>query len=162
LLLRQRPQDAAVIAAAGYMGLLIASLVTIRVAGISAAEVGFRTITSRSIVIGAIAGILVIAPVWHWPSFSMASPSWVLVAVMVEEVAFRGVLFALLRRAGGLPLAIAGSTVVFTVAHAGSAGWQGLGLVGLAGLYLGVLRTIRGDLWASGIAHFLMDLVSLP
>jgi membrane protease YdiL (CAAX protease family) len=118
-------------------------------------------VTARSVVLGITAGILVVVPVWRLPIISVSGAGWLLVVVGVEEVAFRGVLFALLRQAGGLPLAIAGSAVAFTVAHAASAGGPSLLLAALSGLYFGLLRAIRGDLWTSGFAHFLMDLVSL-
>ena len=148
------------VAGLAYFGLLAACIVAVRLAGISPTEAGIRSVTWRSLLLGIGAGVLVIAPVSRLPHLSFASAGWLLVAVIVEEVAFRGVLFAVLRRAGGLPLAIGGSTAIFTLAHAVS-GWPALFLVVLAGIYLGLLRAIRGDLWASGIAHLLMDLVSL-
>ncbi len=162
LLIRQRPAAAALVAATSYLGVLAASVITMRAVGISAADAGIRSLSWRSLVFGGVAGVLLVAPVWHVPSLTAASASWLFVAVVVEEVAFRGVLFAILRRVGGLPLAILGSTAAFTMAHVGSAPWPALALVALAGLFLGLLRAMRGDLWASGIAHFLMDLVSLP
>jgi membrane protease YdiL (CAAX protease family) len=162
VLLRQGPGSAHVVAGVAYVGLMAACLVAMRMAGISRAEVGVRAVSIRSVVIGLIAGVLVVAPVWRLPAISVSSAGWLVLAVAVEEVAFRGVLFAILRRLGGLPLAIVGSAAVFTVAHAGSVGWPSLVLIALAGLYLGLLRAMRGDLWASGMAHLLMDLVSLP
>ncbi len=162
LLVRQWPSSAALVAAITYLGLLAACLITMRAASISAADTGIRPVTWRSLVLGAGAGILLVEPVWRQPSLTAASASWLLVAVVVEEVAFRGVLFAILRQVGGLPLAVLGSTVAFTAAHAGSAPLPTLALVALAGLFLGLLRAMLGNLWASGIAHVLMDLVSLP
>ncbi len=156
----EREGSGPAIAAVAYLGLLVASFNTLRIGGISAAEAGVRSVTWRSLVLGIVAGIFVIAPVWRLPHVSFFNAGWLLVAVIVEEVAFRGVLFALLRRAGGLPLAIGGSAATFTLAHAAS-GWPALLLVAIAGVYLGILRGIRGDLWACGIAHLLMDLVSL-
>jgi membrane protease YdiL (CAAX protease family) len=142
--------------------LTAACVVAIRVAGISLAEVGIRAVSIRSATVGLIAGVLVVVPVGHLPAISVSSAGWLVLAVAVEEVAFRGALFAILRRVGGVPLAIGGSAAVFTAAHIGGVGWPSLLLVALAGLYLGLLRALRGDIWTSGIAHLLMDLVSLP
>ncbi|MDQ6884393.1 MAG: CPBP family glutamic-type intramembrane protease [Candidatus Dormibacteraeota bacterium] len=160
LLIRQRLSSGAVIAAVANAGVLVVCLSTMRAAGLSALEVGIRSITRRSLLLGLVAGTLLVAPVWRLPLLTAPGASWLFVAVVVEEVAFRGVLFAILRRVGGLPLATLGSTAAFTMAHVGSAPWPALALVGLAGLLLGLLRAMRGDLWAPGIAHFLLDLVS--
>jgi membrane protease YdiL (CAAX protease family) len=150
------------VAVIAYGALLCACFFAMRVARISMAELGIPAVSIRSVVIGLVAGVLVVAPVWRSPAVSVSSAGWLVLAVAVEEVAFRGVLFAILRRVGGVPLAIGGSAAGFTMAHAGSVSWPSLVLVALAGLYLGLLRAMRGDLWACGIAHLLMDLVSLP
>lgn len=160
LLARQRPGSVTAVATVAYLGLLALSLVAMRIGGISATEAGVRSISWRSLIMGLVGGVLVVAPVWRLPHDSFVSAGWLVIVVVVEEVAFRGVLFAILRRAAGLPLAVGGSAAVFTGAHAAS-GWPALLLVALGGIYLGLLRAIRGDLWASGIAHLLMDLVSL-
>jgi membrane protease YdiL (CAAX protease family) len=162
LLVRERPGSGPAVAALGYAALLGAGYIAMRLAKISWAEVGVRALTLRSILLGIGAGIVVVAPVWRLPVISVSGASWLLIAVAVEEIAFRGVLYAVLLRTGGVPLAIGGSALAFTVAHAAGAGWPSLVLVALAGLYLGLLRAIRGDLWTSGLAHLLMDLVSLP
>jgi len=162
VLLRGRPDSAAAVAAVGYGGLLCACLVAVRASRVSWAEPGVRRLTVRSIAFGLVAGAVMAEPVWRLPHASASGATWVLVAVAIEEVVFRGVLFATLRRAGGLPLAIAGSTLAFTAAHAASAAWPSIVLVALAGICLGLLRAIRGALWASGLAPLLMDLVSLP
>ena len=160
-IVRQMPGSGPMVAAIAYGAMLCACFMAMRAAGISGAEIGIRTLTIRSVLIGVIAGILIVAPVWRLHVIAVSSAGWLLLAVAIEEIAFRGVLFAVLRRAGGLPLAISGSAAVFTVAHAGSTTWPSLGLVALAGLYLGLLRSIRGDVWAPGFAHLLMNLVSL-
>lgn len=157
----QRPGTALVAAALGYGALLLAAVIAMSRSGIAITEAGIRPPTLRSALLGITAGILVVAPVWRTPAISTSRVVWLVVLVSVEEVAFRGVLFALLRRIGGIPLAIAGSSVVFTVAHTASAGWAFLVVVALAGLYLGLLRALSGDLWTSGVVHLLMDLVSL-
>ena len=162
LLLQGRPGSAGLVAIAGYGALLSACFLAMRMTGMSWEEVGVRALSARSLAVGIIAGTLVVAPVWRLPLISFSDGTWLLIAVAVEEVAFRGVLFAILRRAGRLPLAIGGSAFAFTVAHAGSAGWPSLVLVALAGIFFGLLRAVRGDLWTSGFAHLIIDLVSLP
>lgn len=107
------------------------------------------------------AGALMVAPVWRLPHVSGPGLAWIIVAVAIEEFAFRGVLFAMLRRAGGLPLAIAGSAATFTLAHVASTASPSILLVALAGICFGLLRAIRGSLWTSGVAHLVLDLVSL-
>jgi len=149
------------VAAIAYGAMLCACFMAMRAAGISGAEIGIRTLTIRSVVIGVIAGILIVAPVWRLHVIAVSSAGWLLLAVAIEEIAFRGVLFAVLRRAGGAPLAVGGSTFIFTLAHAASYPGPALALVALAGLYLGLLRALTGDLWGSGIAHALMNVASL-
>lgn len=161
LLVREKPSSGPALAALSYGALLCAGYVAIRVARVSWAEVGVRALTLPSLALGIGAGILLIVPVWRLPTFSLSGAGWLLIAVAVEEVAFRGVVYAVLLRIGGVPLAVAGSALVFTGAHVASAGGPSLVLVALAGLYLGLLRAMRGDLWTSGLAHLLMDLVSL-
>ena len=162
LVIQERPGSGPVVAATGFGALLAACYIAMRATRMSWEEIGIRVLSAKSVVLGIGAGILVVAPIWRMPFLSLSGADWLLVAVAVEEVVFRGVLFAILRRAGGLPLAIGGSAVAFTFAHAASAGWLSLVLVALAGLFLGLLRAIRGDLWTSGFAHLVMDLVSLP
>ena len=162
LLIRRYPASGARLAALAHLGLLAVAVIAMRVGRVSAAEAGIRSLAWRSAGLGAIAGLVIVFPVWRLPFLSIGRLSWLLAVVALEEVAFRGVLFALLRRAGGLPLAIGGSALAFTLAHVGSAGVPGLTLVALAGLFLGLLRAMRGDLWTPAIAHLLIDLVSLP
>ena len=162
LVVRPKPGSVAVVAAIGYGAVLAACYISMRATRMPWAEIGIRALSPRSIVLGIITGLLVIAPVWRLPVISVSRGAWLLVAVAVEEVVFRGVLFAILRKAGGIPLAIGGSALAFTVAHAASAGGPSLILVALAGLFLGLLRAIRSDLWTPGFAHLVMDLVSLP
>ena len=59
------------------------------------------------------------------------------VAVSIgEELAFRGALYAALEDAGGAPLAIVGSTLLWTLAHVLSHPPEFLGAVAAAGLFL--------------------------
>jgi membrane protease YdiL (CAAX protease family) len=81
------------------------------------------------------------------------------IAVSVgEEIAFRGALFAALEEAGGAPLAVAGSTVLWTAAHALSHPPAFLLAVAAAGLLLGLWRLACRDLVAPIIGHVIADL----
>jgi membrane protease YdiL (CAAX protease family) len=81
------------------------------------------------------------------------------VAVSVgEERAFRGALYAALDELGGAPLAIAGSTVLWTAAHALSHPPAFLGAVAAAGLLLALWRWACRDLVAPIIGHVIADI----
>ena len=81
------------------------------------------------------------------------------VAVSIgEELAFRGALYAALDEAGGAPLAIVGSTVVWTAAHALSHPPAFLVAVAAAGLVLALWRWACRDLVAPIIGHVIADL----
>jgi membrane protease YdiL (CAAX protease family) len=81
------------------------------------------------------------------------------VAVSVgEELAFRGALYAALDDLGGAPLAILGSTVVWTAAHALSHPPAFLWAVAGAGLLLALWRWACRDLVAPVIGHVIADL----
>jgi membrane protease YdiL (CAAX protease family) len=84
-----------------------------------------------------------------------------MVAVIIsvaQEVAFRGVLYAALDEAGGAPLAIVGSTVAWTAAHALSHPPAFLWAVAAAGLLLALWRWACRDLVAPIIGHVIADL----
>ena len=81
------------------------------------------------------------------------------VAVSIgEEIAFRGVLYAALDELGGAPLAIIGSTLLWTFAHALSHPTEFLGAVAAAGLLLALWRWACKDLVAPIIGHVIADL----
>ena len=75
-----------------------------------------------------------------------------------EELAFRGALFAALEDVGGAPVAVIGTTAVWTAAHALSHPAEFLLPVAAAGLLLGVWRMACRDLVAPVIAHVIADL----
>ena len=75
-----------------------------------------------------------------------------------EELAFRGALFAALEDAGGAPVAVVGTTALWTAAHALSHPPEFLVSVAAAGLLLGVWRMACRDLVAPIIAHVIADL----
>jgi len=83
----------------------------------------------------------------------------VAIAVSIgEELAFRGALYAALDELGGAPLAVAGTTVLWTLAHALSHPPEFLGAVAAAGLLLGLWRWACRDLVAPIIGHVIADL----
>lgn len=87
------------------------------------------------------------------PGLAMAA-----VAVSIgEEVAFRGALYAALEELGGAPLAIAGTTVLWTLAHALSHPAQFLWAVAAAGLLLALWRWACRDLVGPIVGHVLAD-----
>ncbi len=75
-----------------------------------------------------------------------------------EELAFRGALYTALEQVGGAPLAITGSTVVWTAAHVLSHPPAFLGAVAAAGLVLALWRWACRDLVAPIIGHVIADL----
>ena len=86
---------------------------------------------------------------------------WALGAVAVsigEEVAFRGALYAALDELGGAPLAIVGSTLLWTLAHVLSHPPEFLIAVAAAGLLLALWRWACRDLVAPLLGHVIADL----
>jgi membrane protease YdiL (CAAX protease family) len=75
-----------------------------------------------------------------------------------EEIAFRGALYAALDELGGAPVAIIGSTAVWTAAHALSHPPEFLFAVAAAGLLLALWRWAFKDLVAPIIGHVIADL----
>lgn len=75
-----------------------------------------------------------------------------------EELAFRGALYAALEDLGGAPLAVVGSTLLWTLAHALSHPPAFLGAVAAAGLLLALWRWACRDLVGPIIAHVIADL----
>lgn len=75
-----------------------------------------------------------------------------------EEIAFRGALFAALEELGGAPLAVIGSTAVWTAAHALSHPPSFLVAIAAAGLLLGLWRWACKDLVGPIVAHVIADL----
>jgi membrane protease YdiL (CAAX protease family) len=89
-----------------------------------------------------------------------ASLAFAAIAISIgEEIAFRGALYAALERLGGAPVAIVGSTAVWTVAHAFSHPPEFLGAVAGAGLLLALWRWACRDLVGPIIAHVIADLM---
>jgi len=162
LLISLHPLDGEWLAVGSYLLLLIFAIALARSFRFSLVEIGLRWPKWSTLAIGLLAGAMLILPVLHRPAVAPLTAGWLVAAVSVEEIVFRGVVFAALFRAGGLVLAIGGSTVAFALAHAGAYSWPALGIVALVGLYLGILRALTRGCWAPGIAHLLMDVMSLP
>jgi membrane protease YdiL (CAAX protease family) len=81
------------------------------------------------------------------------------VAVSIgEEVAFRGALYAALDEAGGAPVAIAGTTLLWTLAHVLSHPPEFLPAVAAAGVLLALWRWACKDLVAPIVGHVIADL----
>ena len=81
------------------------------------------------------------------------------VAVSIgEEVAFRGALFAALEDIGGAPIAVLGSTLAWTAAHALSHPAEFLPAVAAAGLLLAMWRLVFKDLVGPIVGHVIADL----
>ena len=74
-----------------------------------------------------------------------------------EEIAFRGVLYAALDELGGAPVAVIGSTLLWTIAHALSHPPAFLGAVAAAGLLLALWRWACKDLVAPIVGHVIAD-----
>jgi membrane protease YdiL (CAAX protease family) len=75
-----------------------------------------------------------------------------------EELAFRGTLYAALEELGGAPLAIVGTIILWTAAHALSHPPEFLGAVAAAGLLLALWRWACRDVVAPVIGHVIADL----
>jgi len=75
-----------------------------------------------------------------------------------EEIAFRGALYAALEDLGGAPVAIIGSTALWTAAHALSHPPEFLFAVAAAGLLLAVWRWACKDLVGPMVGHVIADL----
>jgi membrane protease YdiL (CAAX protease family) len=144
--------------------------VVLGAAGLAMTTVGFPTAQlglSTSHLGLRILGGLALAAVLLLPAAARASgapilpASLALIAVMIsvaQELAFRGALYAALNEAGGAPLAIVGSTVAWTAAHALSHPAAFLGAVAAAGLLLALWRWACRDLVAPIIGHVIADL----
>ena len=150
-------------------GLAIAALV---IGGIALGAVAFGTPAGRlglgtsrmglRIVGGMALGAVLLLPAAARSSAVPILPAGLAVAAVAvsvgEELAFRGALYAALDDLGGAPLAIAGSTVVWTAAHALSHPPAFLGAVAAAGLLLALWRWACRDLVAPIIGHVIADL----
>lgn len=136
---------------------------TVTVIGWPAPKLGLGTSRFGLRVLGglALAAVLLLPAAVRASEAPIIPASFALVAVIIsvaQELAFRGVLYVALDEAGGAPLAIIGSTVAWTAAHALSHPPAFLGAVAAAGLLLALWRWACRDLVAPIIGHVLADL----
>jgi membrane protease YdiL (CAAX protease family) len=114
-------------------------------------------------VVGGLAlGAVLLLPAAVRPGAAPLLPAGLAVAAIAisigEEVAFRGALYAALEEAGGAPVAIVGSSLLWTFAHMLSHRPAFLGAVLAAGLLLALWRWACKDLVGPIIGHVLADL----
>jgi membrane protease YdiL (CAAX protease family) len=150
-------------------GLAIAALV---IGGVALGAVAFGTPADRlglgtsriglRIVGGMALGIVLLLPAAARSGAVPILPAGLAIAAIAvsagEELAFRGAMYAALHELGGAPLAIIGSTAVWTAAHALSHPPAFLGAVAAAGLLLALWRWACRDLVAPVIGHVIADL----
>lgn len=123
--------------------------------GLSGTRIGLR------IVGGLALGAVLLLPTAVRSGAPLLPAGLALAAIVVsigEEVAFRGALYAALEDVGGAPMAVLGSTIVWTLAHALSHPPAFLGAVAAAGLLLALWRWACKDLVAPIIGHVIADL----
>jgi membrane protease YdiL (CAAX protease family) len=135
----------------------------ITVAGWPADKLGLGTSRLGLRILGglALAAVLLLPAAARASAAPILPASLALAAVAVsigEELAFRGALYAALEEVGGAPLAVGGSTIAWTAAHALSHPPAFLGAVAAAGLLLGLWRWACRDLVAPIIGHVIADL----
>jgi membrane protease YdiL (CAAX protease family) len=109
----------------------------------------------------ALAAVLLLPAAVRSSAVPMLPAGLALAAVAVsvgEELAFRGALYAALDELGGAPVAIVGSTLLWTAAHALSHPPAFLWAVAAAGLLLALWRWACRDLVAPIIGHVVADL----
>ena len=94
-----------------------------------------------------------------WPTYLARLGVLALVLLppaFMEELAFRGVAFAGLRRAGGPGLAVLATSLLFALAHRlnPAVTTLALGNIALAGIFLGLTFLAPGGLWTATGAHW--------
>jgi len=136
---------------------------TVTVIGWPAAKLGLGTSRWGLRIVGglALAAVLLLPAAVRANEAPIIPASLAVLAVIIsvaQELAFRGVLYAALDEVGGAPLAIIGSTVAWTAAHALSHPPAFLGAVAAAGLLLALWRWACRDLVGPIIGHVIADL----
>jgi membrane protease YdiL (CAAX protease family) len=124
--------------------------------GIGKSRLGFRILG------GCALAVVLLLPAAARANAAPILPAFLaLPAVVVsigEEIAFRGALYAALEDLGGAPVAIIGSTALWTAAHALSHTPEFLFAVAGAGLLLALWRWACKDLVGPIIGHVIADL----
>jgi uncharacterized protein len=96
------------------------------------------------------------------PETSIESLVFVALAItagVCEEFLYRGFLFAAITRAAGIPLAIVGSSAMFSLAHIYQ-GRRGLITTFILGILFAASRVWTGNLVSAIVAHAVVDLVA--
>jgi membrane protease YdiL (CAAX protease family) len=146
---------AAVVLGAGALALTVIGWPADRL-GLGTSRMGLRILGGL-----ALAAVLLLPAAVRASAAPILPASLALTAVTIsvaQELAFRGALYAALDEVGGAPLAIIGSTVAWTAAHALSHPPAFLGAVAAAGLLLALWRWACRDLVAPIIGHVIADL----
>ena len=123
--------------------------------GLGTSQLGLRVLGGFAL------GAVLLLPAAVRPGAAPLLPAGLALAAVAvsigEEVAFRGALYAALEDIGGAPIAVLGSTLVWTLAHLLSHPPAFLGAVAAAGLLLALWRWAFKDLVAPMIAHVIAD-----
>jgi uncharacterized protein len=98
-------------------------------------------------------------PFAGWGSLILAGVCFSVANAVLEEIAFRGVLFDALSAEWGGPVAVAATSLIFGFGHQAGypPGALGAVLAGLYGVALGFLRLWSGGLLASTFCHVFAD-----
>lgn len=123
--------------------------------GLSRSRLGFKIIGGLAL------GAVLLLPAAVRPGAPLLPLAFLIPALAIsigQEIAFRGALYAALEELGGAPLAVLGSTLLWTAVHALSHPPAFLGAVAAAGLLLALWRWAFKDLVAPVIAHAIADL----
>jgi len=143
--------------------LLGGAALALATAGLPASRLGLGTSRFALRIVGGCAlGVVLLLPTAVRAGSAPLLPAGLAAAAVAvsvgEELAFRGALYAALEELGGAPLAVLGSTVLWTMAHVLSHPPAFLGAVAAAGLLLALWRWACKDLVAPVIAHAIADL----
>jgi membrane protease YdiL (CAAX protease family) len=124
--------------------------------GLGRSRLGFRILGGLAL------AVVLLIPAAARAGAAPTLPAFLAVPAIVvsigEEIAFRGALYAALHDLGGAPVAIIGSTALWTAAHALSHPPEFLFAVAAAGLLLALWRWACKDLVGPIVGHVIADL----